>query len=124
MSNATIRPSAIYLDGKKVATLTGSTIDGQTNDQRQLAIDGYIGHSDGIGTTDIDVKSIIIYGDTSLDQILDIIFGRKYCEVQGTVGSRLASLTSRCVSYSITSEVENGKLEGDFKFEGGEAKFV
>lgn len=124
MANAVIRPSAIYVNGKKIATLTGSTIDINSNDQRQLALDGYLGHSDGITVSDFEAKKIEIFGDADTDQLMNLILLKQYCEVQGTIGSKLASITSRCISANFSSEVENGRLDGTFKFEGGEPTFV
>ncbi len=124
MANARIRPSALYVNGDKLATLTGSTFDFNSNDQRQLVIDGYLGHSDGIDVTDTEAKIIVPVGDTTIDEILRLFFLKEYLEVQGTVGDKLVSITSRCISFNVTSDVENGKLEGTFKFEGGRADFV
>lgn len=124
MSNAVLRPSAIYLDGKKIATLSGSTFDLASNDQRSLVLDGYLGHSDGITTSDVEVKTITPYGDTTVDQIMNLILNKRYCELQATLGSKLISFTSRCISVSFSSEVENGRLDGTFKFEGGEPTYV
>lgn len=124
MANARIRPSALYVNGDKLATLSGSTFDFNSNDQRQLVIDGYLGHSDGIEVTDTEAKIIIPVGDVTIDEIVRLLQDKEYLEVQGTVGDKLVSITSRCVSFNVTSEVESGKLEGTFKFEGGKASFV
>lgn len=117
MANNRIQPQYIRLNGKAIANVTGSSTDLASNDQRQIALEGVIGHSDGVATLDFEIKTIVaISGDDTI-QITNILLNKEPCEIQGTLGDSVLVVTCRCVSFSGNSESESGKYEGSYKFE-------
>jgi hypothetical protein len=117
MANNRIQPQFLRLDGKAIAHVTGSGIELASNDQRQKALEGTIGHSDGIPDCDFEVKTIITLTDGDDEAIVEIILGKRYCEMQATFAGRVFVVTCRCVTFSGSSEAESGKYEGTYKFE-------
>lgn len=117
MANNRIQPQYIRLNGKAIANVTGSSTELNSNDQRQLALEGVIGHSDGITTLDFEIKTIVaLTGDDTI-AITNILINKEPCEIQGTLADSVLVVTTRCVSFSGSSEAESGKFEGTFKFE-------
>ena len=117
MANNRIQPQFIRLNGKAIANVTGSSTDLNSNDMRAIALEGVIGHSDGVATLDFEIKTIVaITGDDTIT-ITNIILNKEPCEIQGTLGDSVLVVTCRCISFSGNSEAESGKFEGTYKFE-------
>jgi hypothetical protein len=117
MANNRIQPQYIRLNGKAIANVTGSSTDLNANDARAIALEGVIGHSDGVATLDFEIKTIVaITGDDTIS-ITNILLNKEPCEIQGTLGDSVLVVTCRCVTFSGSSEAESGKYEGTFKFE-------
>jgi hypothetical protein len=117
MANNRIQPQYIRLNGKAIANVTGSSTELNSNDQRQLALEGVIGHSDGITTLDFEIKTIVaLTGDDTI-AITNILLNKEPCEIQGTLADSVLVVTCRCISFSGSSEAESGKFEGTYKFE-------
>ena len=117
MANNRIQPQYLKLNGKAIAHVTGSSTDLNSNDARQKALEGTVGHSDGIADCDFEIKTIITLTGNDDEAIVDIILGKESCEIQATFGGRVFVVTCRCISMSGSSEAESGKFEGTYKFE-------
>ena len=117
MANTLIQPQYLSLNGKRIAFVTGSSIDIASNDERQVALEGVVGHSDGIAFCDFEVKTIVTITGSDDAAMIGIIINKEYCEIEATVGGQSAVVTCRCVSFSGSSEAANGKFEGSYKFE-------
>jgi hypothetical protein len=117
MANTLIQPQYISLNSKRIAFVTGSSIDLASNDERQIALEGVVGHSDGVATCDFEIKTIVTLTGSDDAAITDILINKEYCEIQATLGSQTVVVTTRCVSFSGNSEAQNGKFEGSYKFE-------
>lgn len=117
MANTIIQPQYLSLNGKRIAFVTGSSIDLASNDERQVALEGVIGHSDGVPTLDYEIKTIVALTGSDDALITDILLNKEYCEIEGTLGSQSIISTCRCITFSGNSEAANGKFEGSYKFE-------
>lgn len=117
MANNRIQPQFIRLNGKNIANVTGSGPEINSNDQRQIALEGVIGHSDGVTTFDISIKTIIALTGDDTVPIVNILLNKEPCEIAGTLGDSTIVATMRCVSFSGDSSAENGTFTGDYKFE-------
>ena len=117
MANNRIQPQFIRLDGKAIANVTGTSMDFASNDERQITLEGTLGHSDGVATMDFEVKTIVALTGGDEPTINRIILNKQECEIQGTIGPDTAVVTCRCISFSGSSEAANGKFEGNYKFE-------
>jgi len=117
MANNRIQPQFIRLNDKAIANVTGTSPELNSNDERQIVLEGVLGHSDGVATLDFEVKTIIALTGGDEAAIVEIILGKRECEIQATLATRVFVVTCRCVSFSGSSEAQNGKFEGTFKFE-------
>lgn len=117
MANNRIQPQFINLDGKAIANVTGTSTDLASNDERQVTLQGVLGHSDGVTTLDFEVKTIVALTAGDEGTITRIILGKQEAEIQATLGPDTFVVTCRCVTFSGNSEAANGKFEGTFKFE-------
>lgn len=117
MANALIQPQYLSLNGKRIAFVTGSSIDIASNDERMIATEGVIGHSDGVPTCDFEIKTIVAITGSDDAAITDILLNKEYGDIEGTLGSQTIVTTCRCVNFSGNSEAANGKFEGTYKFE-------
>ena len=121
MANALIQPQYLTLNGKRIAFVSGSSVDINSNDERQIALEGVVGHSDGVPTCDFEIKTIVAITGSDDAIITDILLNKEYCEVEGTLGSQTIISTCRCVNFNGNSEAMNGKFEGSYKFENSGA---
>lgn len=117
MANNRIQPQFIRLNGKTIANVTGTGPELNSNDERQIVLEGVLGHSDGVATIDFEVKTIIALTGGDDTSIINIILNKQECEIQATIASSVFVVTCRCISFSGNSEAENGKFEGTYKFE-------
>lgn len=118
MANNRIQPQYLRaFGGKAIANITGSSTELNSNDQRQLALEGVIGHSDGIATVDFEIKTIIALTADDTITLTNTLLNKEPVEIQGTWGDSVIVVTCRLVSISGSSEAESGKHEGTFKFE-------
>lgn len=117
MANNRIQPQFIRLNGKAIANVTGTGPELNSNDERQIVLEGVLGHSDGVATIDFEVKTIIALTGGDDIAIINILLNKQECEIQATIGTSVFVVTCRCVSFSGNSEAQNGKFEGTYKFE-------
>ena len=117
MANNRIQPQFIRLNGKAIANVTGTSTDLASNDERQVTLQGVLGHSDGVQTLDFEVKTIVALTSGDEGTIVQILLNKQECEIQATLATQVFVVTARCISFSGSSEAQNGKFEGTFKFE-------
>lgn len=117
MANNRIQPQFIHFNGKLIANVTGTSTEVMSNDERQITLEGVLGHSDGVQTCDFEVKTIVALTGDDTVAITNILLNKEECEIQGTLASAVIVVTCRAVSFSGNSEAANGKFEGTFKFE-------
>jgi hypothetical protein len=117
MANTLIQPQYLSLNGKRIAFVTGSSVDIASNDERQVALEGVVGHSDGVPFCDFEIKTIVAITGSDDATIIGILINKEYCEIEATIGSQSAVVTCRCVTFSGNSEAQSGKFEGSYKFE-------
>lgn len=117
MANTLIQPQYLSINGKRVAHVTGSSTEIASNDERQIALEGVIGHSDGVPTCDFEIKTIVCITGGDEDALVDALLNKEYIDVEGTLGSSTIVTTCRCINFSGNSEAASGKFEGSFKFE-------
>lgn len=125
MANNRIQPQFIRLNGKSIANVTGTSTDLAANDERQVTLQGVLGHSDGVQTLDFEVKTIVALTSGDEATIVQILLNKQECEIQATLATQVFVVTCRCISFSGSSEAQNGKFEGTFKFESsGDVQLV
>lgn len=117
MANTLIQPQFISIEKKRVAFVTGSSIDLNSNDERQIALEGVIGHSDGVATCDFEINTIVAISGDDTAALTDALLNKQYVELEGTLGGQVVVATCRCVNFNGNSEAASGKYEGKFKFE-------
>jgi hypothetical protein len=118
-----IRHFSVYIANKKVATMTQSTYDVNSNDESQVADGGYFGHSDGAETTTLSVDTIEPVRKSDSATIRKALRAKSYVKVTASlISGSIETVEMRCVKASYSSDATNGKLTGKFDFEGGAAE--
>lgn len=120
MAQARIRSASVFLQGKKWGQIEGIKYEYTTGDEAQFGDPGYIGHSDGAGTTTIDCTGIIPVTGQDID-IYSAMQQRLYLEMDlAPVNGKIHHVTVRPVKAGVTGSQKAGTLMGDFSFAGGE----
>jgi hypothetical protein len=115
-----IRHFSIYRNGRKVATASGNSYDIASNDEAQIADEGYLGHSDGATTTRLSTDLIVPVRRTAMQQLLEDMMAKKYIDIGlGILGGSVHKVKMRAVTCNHTGAAANGSLTGRFEFEGG-----
>jgi len=53
-----IRALPLYVDSRKIAEVSGGSYEHNSNDELQIATEGYMGHSDGADTCRVQANTI------------------------------------------------------------------
>jgi hypothetical protein len=123
MANARIRAFPIYVASKKIAEMSSGSMDVASNDERQVTIEGYYGHSDGQTLTDMEFTTVTPVRGHEQD-LKGILLRKEYVQVGALVDGALQQITGRIISFGYSTDAKSGKCEGKFKFEGGEPQIT
>lgn len=120
-----IRHFSFYRNGRKVAEASGNSYDINSNDEAQIADEGYMGHSDGATMTRLSTDMIVPVRRSAMNQLLEDMMQKKYVDVGlGLLGGSVHQVKMRCITCNLTGQAQNGSLTGRFEFEGGVPKIV
>jgi len=115
-----MRHFSLYYKGKKYAEMQSQTYSIPTNDERQIADGGYMGHSDGQTVTDLSVNAIVMVGGSSITALQDMI-RKQYVDIGlGIVDGKIHRIKMRCTQAEYEGEATNGTQKVRWQFEGGE----
>jgi hypothetical protein len=114
----TIRPTAIFINSRKVAEVESNNYDVASGDEAHVGTEGYMGHSDGATMSKLTLNTIVpVLGmEIRVKQLID---NKQYCTVSVIVDGDAEQIEGRFVSRSYSSESKSGSLKGVFNFEGG-----
>lgn len=120
MASERIRHFSIYRGSRKIAEASGNSYDINSNDEAQIADEGYIGHSDGATMTNLSTDLIVPVVRKAMQQLLDDMLAKKYIDIGlGVIGGAVHKVRMRAVKCNHTGSAQNGSLVGKFEFEGG-----
>jgi hypothetical protein len=124
MALARIRAADVFVDSKRVATLSDVTIRYSSGDESQIGADGYLGHSDGASTSTMSITRIVTV-DGRDSQLVDALTKKKYVKMKGAlIEGKIVDVEMRCVSAEWSSAKARGTHTGKFDFEGGPLTFT
>jgi len=123
MARQIFRAFPVYANGKKVAEIRQGTYDVTNNDEAQVAIDGYQGHTDGATMSSVQATLIIPVTGTQID-FDSMRKTRQYVQIGMPVNGKFQMMDMRLVKAQYKWDSKNGQAEGDFTFEGGEPDFA
>lgn len=117
---ARIKNASLYVDSKKVATLSNADLTLNGNDEAQFGDGQFLGYSDGVVESSISADAVIPVGDVQSAYVLDAFLGKKNVTVgwQGG-GKRLQLENVRITGYKEATVTKSGTLTGSFTFGGG-----
>ena len=120
MAYAKIRSASLFVNGTKAGYVEGIEYEYTTGDEAQFGDPGYVGHTDGAGTTKIKADGIIPLAGIGID-LYSYMLNRQYVNLAlGVVNGKIHSVDMRLVQASVTGSQKAGTLKGSFSFEGGE----
>lgn len=116
MSKSFIRPAPIYYNGKKVAEIREGTYEISTNDQREITADGYIGHTDGAETSDVQMTMVVPVPGISITALPDML-AKRYVTIGIYEDGKLHNLEGRItkMAYSWNHEKGENRVVGSFE---------
>lgn len=120
MAQARFRSASVFLNGRKWGQIEGVKYDYTTGDEAQFGDPGYLGHSDGAGTTQITCNGIIPVTGQDVD-VYSAMQQRLNFELDlAPVNGKIHHITVRCTKANATGSQKAGTLMGEFDFAGGE----
>lgn len=116
MARALIRPAPVFYKGKKVAEIREGTYEIDSNDQREITAEGYIGHSDGATTSSVQMTLVVPVPGISITMLGDML-NKSYVKVGVFEDNKLHNLEGRFVklAYSWNHEKGENRLVGSFE---------
>jgi hypothetical protein len=123
MARALIRPAPLYVNGKKFAEIASGTYELNSNDESQVATDGYMGHADGSMTSKVSASAIVpVKGmQVTVDTFL---VNKTYVTVGIFQNGKFHQVDMRVVSNSYKWDFKNGQNQCDISFEGGQPEIT
>lgn len=124
MSLPIVRSSVVYLDGLKVKFAKSNTYDINTNNQAQVGVEGYIGHSRGAIISKLDFDEIVPTSKLQSNAIKKYVLPGKDCTVTYLCGGETYTFDGVFEQATFTGESMNGTLMGKFTISGGEPRIL
>ena len=118
MAKALIRPAPLYYKGKKVAEIREGTYDIESNDQREICAEGYIGHTDGATTSSVQMTLIVPVPGLSIPLLADML-RKAYVKIGLFEDAKLHNLEGRVTKISYSWNFEKGENRCVGSFESG-----
>lgn len=118
------RTSVAYFDGLKVAFAKSNTFDWNTNNQAQVGVEGYIGHSEGAHITKLEFDEIVPTSRLQSNVIKKYLVPGKSAVMTYLAGSDTYSVEGVFVQCTFTGESMNGTLMCKTTFEGGKPRVL
>jgi hypothetical protein len=120
MAYSRIRSASIFWNGTKIGYIEGIDYNYTTGDEAQFGDPGYVGHTDGAGTTKIKADGIIPIPGIGID-VYGVMLRRETVGISlGLVNGKIHSIDMRCVSMGAQGSQKAGTLKGTIDLEGGE----
>lgn len=123
MADPILRPAPVYYNGLKVAEIMEGSYDIDSNDQREITSEGYIGHTDGAGTTTMQATLVVPVAGIEANVLVDMI-AKKQITVGIFTDGHYHSISGRFVKMSYTWNWAKGENRVTGHFEGGEPKLT
>lgn len=124
MSREIIRALPLFLNGKKIAAITGGTYELSSGAQMaDGAVDGYVGHDDGWPHVKIQPNVIVPVSGYRVATENFLLEGIPI-GVSIPVNGRFHQIDCRIVGVSYKWDWKTGSVTGDLSFEGGAPTFA
>lgn len=118
MANAIIRPAPIYFNGKKVAEIREGSYEVDSNDQREITSEGYIGHTDAATTSQVQMTLVVPAAGLSIEA-LPAMLAKRYVKIGLFTDGKFHSMEGRIVKMSYTWNHDKGEMRCTGSFESG-----
>ena len=116
-----IRCPIILAANKKIAELQDFSYQLNSNDEAQVTVEGYLGHSDGQLLTGITAGCIVPVKGLSVD-LIGAMLGKKTIPVGVPIEGKYHAIDMRITKADYKGDAKSGKLTGTFDLEGGVPK--
>jgi len=120
MASVKIRSASMFVGGKKIGQIEGIDYEYSTGDEAQFGDPGYLGHSDGAGTTKLSASGIMPVAGQDVDFLARMQAKEDFDIALGIVNGKIHNVTMRGESAKVTGSQKAGTLHGSFAFAGGE----
>ncbi len=122
MADVFVRTSVVYVDGLKVEFAKSNTFDLNTNNQAQVGVSGYLGHSFGANITKLEFDEVVPTSKLQSNILRKYILPGKYCTVVYKMGADTMSFRGCFEQATFTGESMNGTQMGKFTITGGKPR--
>lgn len=124
MANAIVRTSIVYVNGLKVKFAKSNTYDLNTNNQAQVGVEGYLGHSRGANISKLDFDEVVPTSRLQSGVLKKFILPGKDCTVTYSMGGETLMFEGCFEQATFTGESMNGTLNGKFTIVGGKPQLL
>lgn len=119
MPGERIRHYSVFYKGRRVGKFSAMDLTIASNDEAQLADEGYVGHSDGPITSTLETDAIVPVAGIGVTILQDML-SKKYVDIgKGIVDGKILTTSMKITQCQYTADPKNGTLNGKFRFEGG-----
>lgn len=118
---AVIRCPIILAANKKIAELQTFKYNLNSNDESQVTVEGYLGHSDGQMLTGITAGCIVPVKGLSVD-LIGKMLRKETISIGVPIEGKYHAIDMRITKADYDGDAKSGKLVGNFDFEGGAPK--
>jgi hypothetical protein len=109
----------VYYKGKKVAEVREGTYEVDSNDQREIASEGYLGHTDGATTSSVQMTLVVPVPGLSVTMLPDML-AKKNVKLGLFTDGKFHTLEGRIVKMAYAWNHERGEMRCTGSFEAGE----
>lgn len=119
-----IRHYSLYYQSKRVAWFKNKRLGYDTNDEAQVADDGYMGHSDGATMSSLSTDAIVPVKGIGVSIVEDAL-NKKYVKIgAGVIDGKVHKIEMRIKRCEYQTDEQTGSLTGSFEFEGGKPQLI
>lgn len=124
MANIRVRAASIFINGKKQGTFEGTEYEYNSGDEPQFGDPGFLGHSDGAGTTRVTANGVNpLPGSGAL--LFQAMLNKQDVDVSlFPIDGGVHTITMRCISGKATSHHKPGTQEANYVLSGGDPKIT
>lgn len=118
-----IKTMAVWKNGQKIGRAENVSLKLITNDQSEVSLDGYVGHTFGVRLSQGSID-IVIAEDGKNTDLTDAVIAGTPLNFTFSHGNRLLALEGRLIDADLSSEVKSGTQKGKYTLEGGAPNII
>lgn len=119
----TFRNASVYINSRKIAEIESGTYEHNSGDEDQFGSEGWMGASDGAGTTRLTFNTVVpaVGHEMTFKRIMK---NKEYVQVAVIIDGGAEMITMRVASRSYNFDSKTGVVKGAFTAMGGDPELA